>query len=102
MGDFKKTDMENSLQTQYRNLFQDMTEEDSIEIKASVLALQFLGLVDEKMKETGMKKKELADQIGTSVSYLTQLFRGDQKPSWEVLAKMSIVLGLEFRVTLGQ
>ncbi|WP_169712814.1 helix-turn-helix domain-containing protein [Algoriphagus faecimaris] len=94
--------MENSLQTQYRNLFQDMTEEDSIEIKASVLALQFLGLVDEKMKETGMKKKELADQIGTSVSYLTQLFRGDQKPSWEVLAKMSIVLGLEFRVTLGQ
>ena len=79
-----------------------MTEEDSIEINASVLALQFLGLVDEKMKETGMKKKELADQIGTSVSYLTQLFRGDQKPSWEVLAKMSIVLGLEFRVTLDQ
>lgn len=91
--------MENTFQNQWTNLIKDMTEEDSIEIKASVLALQFLGLVDEKMKETGMKKKELADQIGTSVSYLTQLFRGDRKPSWEVLAKMSIVLELEFRVT---
>lgn len=91
--------MENTFQNQWTNLIKDMTEEDSIEIKASVLALQFLGLVDEKMKETGMKKKELADQIGTSVSYLTLLFRGDRKPSWEVLAKMSIVLELEFRVT---
>lgn len=91
--------MENTFQTQWRNLLQEITEEESIEIKASVLALQFLGLVDAKMKERGMTKKEVADQIGTSVSYLTQLFRGDRKPSWEVLAKMSIVLELEFRVT---
>ncbi len=93
--------MENTLQTQWINLLQDMTEEDSIEIKASVLALQFLGLVDEKLKERGMTKKELADQIGTSVSYLTQLFRGDRKPSWEILGKMSLVLGLGFKVSVS-
>lgn len=94
--------MENTFQTQWRNLLQEITEEESIEIKASVLALQFLVLVDEKMKEKGFTKKELADQIGTSVSYLTQLFRGDRKPSWEILAKISLALGLEFKVTLNQ
>ncbi|MFN3999060.1 helix-turn-helix domain-containing protein [Algoriphagus sp.] len=78
-----------------------MTEEESIEIKASVLALQFLGLVDEKMKETGITKKELANEIDTSVSHLTQLLRGDRKPSWEILAMMSLVLGLEFKVKVS-
>lgn len=94
--------MEITVQNQWPNLLWEMTEEESIEIKASVLAMQFLGLVDEKMKEKGITKKEMAEQIGSSVSYLTQLFRGDRKPSWEILAKMSLALGLEFRVTLDQ
>ena len=93
--------MENTIQTELKNLLNEISEKDSIEINASVLALQFLGLVDEKMKETGMSKKELADRIGTSVSYLTQLFRGNRKPSWEILAKMSLVLGLEFKISVS-
>jgi transcriptional regulator with XRE-family HTH domain len=78
-----------------------MTEDESVKMKAGVLALQFLGLVGEKMKERGMTKKELADQLGTSVSYLTQLLRGDQKPSWEILAKMSLVVGLKFKIGIS-
>lgn len=93
--------MENTFHMQFTNPLMDFTEEESIEINASVLALQFLGLVDEKMKETGMSKKELAYRIGTSVSYLTQLFRGNRKPSWEILAKMSLVLGLEFKISVS-
>lgn len=93
--------MENTLQTELKNVLNETSEKDSIDIKASVLALQFLGLVDEKMKETGMTKNELADQIGTSVSHVTQLFRGDRKPSWEILAKMSLMLGLEFIITVS-
>lgn len=92
--------MEHKFQNQWTNLLKNMTDEESIEIKASVLALQFLGLVDEKMKDAGMNKKELAGQIGTSVSYLTQLFRGNRKPSWVILAKISLVLGLEFKVSV--
>lgn len=94
--------MKNTFQTQWKNVLDEISEKESIEIKASVFALQFLGLVDAKMKERGMTKKEVADQIGTSVSYLTQLFRGDRKPSWEILAKISLALGLEFKVTLNQ
>lgn len=93
--------MENTFQNQWTNLLEEMSEEESLEIKARVLAMQFLGLVDEKMKETGKTKKELAEQIGSSVSYLTQLFRGDRKPSWEILAKMSLPLGLEFKVSVS-
>lgn len=90
--------MENTIQTGWSKVLNEITEEESLEIKASVLALQFLGLVDKKMKDTGLTKKEMADSIGTSSSFLTQLFRGDRKPSWEILAKMSLVLGLEFKV----
>ena len=93
--------MKNTLQTEWKYVLNEISENDSIEIKASILAQQFLGLVDEKMKKIGLTKKELADQIGTSVSYLTQLFRGDRKPSWEFLAKMSLVLGLEFKISLS-
>jgi DNA-binding XRE family transcriptional regulator len=91
--------MENTFQTGWSKVLNELTEEESIEIKANVLALQFLGLVDARMNEMGMTKKELADLIGTSVSYLTQLFRGDRKPSWEILAKISLAMGLEFQIS---
>jgi DNA-binding XRE family transcriptional regulator len=94
--------MENTFQTGCSKVLNELTEEESIEIKASVLALQFLGLVDERMKETGLTKKELADLIGSSVSHLTQLFRGDRKPSWEILARMSLAMELEHKLTLDQ
>lgn len=93
--------MENTFQTRWSKVLNEISEEESIEIKASVLALQFLGLVDEKMKEAGMTKKDLAFRIGTSSSFLTQLFRGDRKPSWEILAKMSSALGFEFQISIS-
>jgi len=94
--------MEKNIKTEWNTLFNESTYEEQIAIKADVLALQFFGLVDEKMKETGMTKKELADRIGTSSSFLTQLFRGDRKPSWEILAKMALELGLDFKVVLKE
>lgn len=92
--------MENTTQAEWRNLLNGISEKESIEIKANLLALQFLGLVDEALKERHITKKELADQIGTTVSYLTLLFRGVRKPSWKILAKMSVSLGLDFKINL--
>lgn len=50
------------------------------------------------MKDQNISKKELAQNVGTSASFITQLFRGDRRPNWSMLAKMSHVLKLEFKV----
>jgi transcriptional regulator with XRE-family HTH domain len=90
--------MTESIKNEWENLFNEISYEDRVSSLADVLALQFLGLVDRKMGLESISKKELAEKIGTSASFITQLFRGDKKPNWNILAKMSMELGLEFKV----
>jgi transcriptional regulator with XRE-family HTH domain len=90
--------MTESIKNEWENLFNEISYEDRVSSLADVLALQFLGLVDRKMGLESVSKKELAEKIGTSASFITQLFRGDKKPNWNILAKMSMELGLEFKV----
>lgn len=90
--------MKDSIKKEWDALFGSLSHEDLVTSNADLLAMQFLGLVDHKMEEENISKKELAQKIGTSASFITQLFRGDRKPNWNILAKMSIELGLEFKV----
>ena len=90
--------MTDSIKKEWDNLFNEISYEDRVASLADVLALQFLGLVDQKMEKEGISKKEMAEKIGTSASFITQLFRGDRKPNWNILAKMSIELSLDFKV----
>lgn len=90
--------MTNSIKKEWDALFNTMSQEDLVSSKADVLAMQFLGLVDLKMEQDNISKKELAQKVGTSASFITQLFRGDRKPNWNILAKMSLELGIEFKV----
>lgn len=90
--------MKNSIQEEFDSLFVFDNKEEEIDFKASNLAMQFLGIVDQKMATMDINKKELAKEIGTSASFITQLFRGDRKPNWNVLAKMADVLKLEFKI----
>lgn len=75
-----------------------LNEEDQLEHDAQILAFQFLNKVDKAMANIGMSKKTLAKRIGTSGAFITQLFRGDRKPNWNILAKMQSELGLDFKV----
>ncbi|WP_114752011.1 helix-turn-helix domain-containing protein [Pleomorphovibrio marinus] len=90
--------MTNSIKKEWDALFGTMSQEDLVSSKADLLAMQFLGLVDQKMEQENISKKDLAQKIGTSASFITQLFRGDRKPNWNILAKMSLELGIEFKV----
>lgn len=90
--------MTDSIKKEWDNLFNEISYEDRVASLADVLALQFLGLVDQKMEKEGISKKEMAEKIGTSASFITQLFRGDRKPNWNILAKMSMELSLDFKV----
>lgn len=89
----------NSLE-EFESLF-SMSPEEQIEHDASMLAFQFLSKVDQFLAKEGISKKELAQRINTSASFITQMFRGNRKPSWKILAKMQAELDLEFKVFSG-
>lgn len=80
--------------------FNQQTEAEKQENRASLLSLIFMSWIDNEMEKQNMSKKELALKVGTSASYITQLFRGDKKPNWNILAKMEDALGIEFSINI--
>jgi ribosome-binding protein aMBF1 (putative translation factor) len=75
-----------------------LAPEEQFEHDAQLLVSQFLSSIDSAMADKEISKKELAEKIGTSPSFITQLFMGDRKPNWVMLAKMQKELGLSFKV----
>ena len=88
-----------NIQESFKNSLNSLTPEEKLEINAHKLALEFLSIAEEAMLDKGMKKKELAKLIGTSPSYITQLFIGDRKPNFSFLAKLESALDLKFLVS---
>src|SRR5690554_3773792 len=88
------------IQALFEDSFDELSAEEKTEHKAALLAIQFLGLVDAEMKAKQISKKELAQKVGTSASFITQLFMGDRKPSWTMLAKMQDALGIQFEISM--
>lgn len=86
------------LQKEFDALLGFENEEERLEHEAQLLAFQFLSGVDACMAKNNIKKKDLASKIGTSAAFITQLFQGDRKPSWNILAKMQDALELEFKI----
>ena len=84
--------------TELQNIdfLEGFSDEERMEARGELLALHFLSLVDQRMKVLNISKKELAVQVGSSPSYITQLFRGDKTPNWKMLAKMEKAVGVKF------
>ena len=81
----------------YAHLFATSPSEDN-KIDALVLAARFLEIINEAMEEKKMTRKSLAHAIGTSPSWITQLFRGDRIPNLEILSLMAKTLDITFEV----
>jgi transcriptional regulator with XRE-family HTH domain len=88
------------LQQQFAKLFADGTEEQKLDLEAKVLMAGFLSEI-ERIQEisTNLKnRKSLAEAIGTSPSYLTQVFCGDKNLNFLTLAKIQKVLNIRFEI----
>jgi len=77
----------NEIQNAFNDLFLNTSEPDQVELEAKILVAKFLSEIQEIADEKGIKRNELASKIGTSASYLTQLFRGHKLPNFNTLAK---------------
>jgi transcriptional regulator with XRE-family HTH domain len=74
------------------------TEEEQINLDEYILMAKYLSEIENILIEKSLKKKALANKIGTSPSYLTQVFRGDKPLNFKTLAKIQTVLNIHFEV----
>ena len=78
--------------------FTDKNEE--VEHEAAMIMFQFLSEITKVMEDKKISKKDLAKIIGTSPSYITQLFRGDKLINFKTLAKIQRGLDTKFEVKI--
>jgi|AACY02.3.fsa_nt_gi Predicted transcription factor, homolog of eukaryotic MBF1 len=88
----------NSFKQKLEALLDFADDQERVEQEADFMAMQFLSRIDKEMARRGITKKELAQKVGTSPAFITQLFRGDRKPNWSMLAKMKFALDIDFVV----
>jgi len=65
-----------------------------------MLMAKFLSEIEQQQKLKDIDRKTLAALIGTSPSYLTQVFRGDKPLNFKTLAKIQAVLNIRFEVSI--
>jgi len=88
----------NDIKTAFDQVFNGFTEEEIIESDARLIMFRFLSIVEEKCEALVINRKQLAEKVGTSASYITQLYRGDKLVNMLLLAKLQKVLNLEFDI----
>lgn len=71
---------------------------DKAELGAKMLMAQFLSQIQEEADRRQLRRKDLAEMIGTSASYLTQLFRGHKLMNLTTAAKFQMALDLKFEI----
>lgn len=90
----------NKIKSDFDQLFAFDNQAEKNEADAKLLMAKFLSKIQEVSDAKGIKRKELAEMIGTSASYLTQLFRGHKIINLVTLAKIQDALDLKFEVSL--
>lgn len=88
-----------NLDSAFDNLFKDF--ENDYETEAKVLASKMLSGISAIADKRDLKRKNLAELIGTSASYLTQLYRGSKLLNFITLAKLKkkLDLNIEIKIT---
>jgi transcriptional regulator with XRE-family HTH domain len=81
----------------FESLF-DFSEKDQKELDALWMAAQFLSIIQDEITLQQITRKELALRIGTSASWLTQVFRGDKLPNLETITQLQKALNIEFEI----
>jgi transcriptional regulator with XRE-family HTH domain len=83
----------------WTEIFDSLSGEDKLHNEALVLSARFLEIVQEALDEQNLSRKDLAERMGVSPSYLTQLFRGNRLLNIKAVVQMERVLDIKFQVT---
>jgi len=92
--------LKNKINPEFEDLFSFASKEEEIEHDAKMLMFNFLDKVQKIADEKKLSRKELAEKVGTSASYITQLFRGDKLVNMTIIAKFQKELGFKFNISI--
>jgi len=89
-----------NISNEFDDIFSFSNEEEELEHDAQMLMYKFLEEI-EKCYKGGkkLKKKDLANILGKSPSFISQLYSGDKLLSFNLLAKIQKTLNLTFEIT---
>ena len=82
----------------FENLFDFKSKEEELEHEAKMIMFKFLSEFENLNTTNPVKKKDLANAIGTSASFITQLFQGDKLISLLTLAKLQDAYDFTFEI----
>ena len=74
--------------------------ENTIENKIESVAFDISVQIYKQMKKLGINKKELAEKLNVSKSYITQLLKGKSNMTIETLIKVAEALGMTLQIKL--
>jgi transcriptional regulator with XRE-family HTH domain len=89
----------NEIKEEFRNLLTEETEDEATERDAYLLMAGYLSEIERIQQSREITRRELAEKIKTSASYLTQVFRGDKPLNFITVAKIRKALKIRFDVT---
>ena len=84
----------------FEELFSFGSKNERIEHNSQMISFRILSEVEKLCVEKKIKKKELAEMVGTSRSYITQLFRGTKQINTDIMARFEDVLNMHFEVKI--
>ncbi len=92
--------MNTKLKNEFKKALQFSNLEDKAEHDSKILMFKFLSIIEDEMANREMSKKELANLLDTSPSYITQLFRGTKTINLMKLAQLQNLFNIEFEIKL--
>ncbi|HRF78694.1 MAG TPA: hypothetical protein PL070_01275, partial [Flavobacteriales bacterium] len=87
-----------AIKAAFAKVLNDFSEEELLQMEALAIGHAYLSEAQRIMDERGMLRKELAEKMSVSASFLTQLFRGDRPVSDYHKAQLQRVLGVRFEL----
>jgi len=93
-----------AINPEFESLFSFKNNEEKIEHNAQMISYRILSEVEKLCEEKNIKKKDLADLVETSRSYITQLFRGTKHVNTQIMARFEEALNVtfDFRIKLNE
>ena len=87
-----------NIDPEVESVFTEKSKEEELEHEAKMIMFRFLNELEKLNPEKPLKKKDLAQAINTSASFITQLYRGDKLINLHTLAKIQDAYNITFEI----
>ena len=87
-----------NIDPEFESIFTEKSKEEELEHEAKMIMFRFLNELEKLNPEKPLKKKDLAQAINTSASFITQLYRGDKLINLHTLAKIQDAYNITFEI----